>query len=200
MPGVACERATQYVHLETRRGHAAAAAMCQRHDTVDVRELRQQRFEPRRDHAAGCSRAIHRRHYADVVARRGTAVRPAIALEGGGRHDEIRRMGIAAERIVALELAHDAVVRMDVRAGREILGREADDLVVLAHRLALLHRPRENLVTGRHALGRRDVSLDLRAGQDVHTCHDDVVGGMQSDGEWSGHLCFLRGRRPCRPS
>ena len=34
----------------------------------------------------------------------------------------------------------------------------------------------------------RDLALDRGAGQDVHARHDDVVGGMQADGERCGHV------------
>ena len=196
MPRVTRERAAQHVHLEARRGHAATAPVGQRNDAVDVREFFEQRREARRDHPTGRRRAVHRRHDADVVARRGAAVGPAIALEGGRRHDEVGGMGVGTEGIVALEVAHDAVVRVDVRAGRKIFRREADDLVVLAQRLPLLHRPGEDLVTGRHTRRGRDLTLDLGSGQDVHARHDDVVGGVQANGERGRHCCFLLGRRP----
>jgi hypothetical protein len=187
MPRVARQGAAQHVHLQPRRGHAAAAAMGQRHDAVDVGELRKQRLDPGRDHAAGGRRAVHRGDDADVVARGGAAVGAAIALEGGGRGDVLGRVRIGAEGIVALEIAHDAIVRMDVRARVQVIGGKADDLVVLAQRLALLDRPGEDLVARRHTRRRGDVGLDRRAGKDVHARHDDVVGGMQPDGERCGH-------------
>ena len=45
MTGIARERAAQHVHLSPRRRHAAAAAMGQRHDAVDVGKGAEQRLD-----------------------------------------------------------------------------------------------------------------------------------------------------------
>jgi hypothetical protein len=56
-----------------------------------------------------------------------------------------------------------------------------------AQRLAVLDRAGQDLVARRHARQGRDVTLDLGVGQDVHARDDDVVVGMEADGERCGH-------------
>ncbi len=155
------------------------------------------------DHAAGRGRAILRGDDAEIIARRGASVGAAIALERRALSfgHEIRRMGVGTERIVPLEVAHDAVVRVDVRAGRHVVGRKADDLIVLAQRLALPDRARQDLVAGRDARRGRNLALDSGVGQDVHAGHDDIVVRVQAEGDRSGHVLILpmpRASHGCR--
>ena len=89
-----------------------------------------------------------------IVARRhlaGIRTIPANdAHELCRRIDVRRRLGVDAERVVAIERAHREVVQMDVLARRDVAAREADDLVVAPHRLTLPRAPRRHLVAGRH--------------------------------------------------
>src|SRR6185312_16465255 len=91
-------------------------------------------------------------------------------------------------RKIPLKISHRHVVHVDVLARRDVLRGEADDLVVAPHRLPGLHRPHSDLVAGGHA--RRDghvAFLDERgAGGELDARDDDVVGGIQADGEIGG--------------
>jgi hypothetical protein len=131
-------------------------------------------------------RAIHRRQDSDVVARRDPAVRPDNAHERRGLRDELRRLRVGAERIVALEAAHREVVQMHVLAGGDVAAREADDLVVALDRGARAYRMRRDLVPdGDEAADREILFADPRAADQLRAGDDDVVVGMKSNGERS---------------
>ena len=77
-----------------------------------------------------------------------------------------------------------------MRAGRDLLGREADDLVVFAHRLSAGDAARGDLVARRDGAG-GDGLLPVQPGpgQQVDPGGDHVVGGVQADGEAVPELC-----------
>ena len=108
--------------------------------------------------------------------------------EGGG-------LGLAAEGVVAGEVVHLDVVHVDVLAGLDVLAREADDLVVLAHRLALRDRPGRDLVAGGDARGRGEALAGHRGVRHQRDPRGhDVVVRVQTDGQglMLGHGCLFR--------
>jgi hypothetical protein len=157
--GVAPLRALQRLVALARAGEPAARAVHERDDAVDVGVVGEDAGAvDRLGHEAGDgSRAVHAGEDADVVAGAGLAVAAAEAFEGGPRLG--RQQGLLArvlgKRIVALELGERAVVRMHMRAGRDVLGGEADDLPELEHGLPLGDRFRRHLVAAHDAPGRR---------------------------------------------
>ena len=196
--GIAPQGALQVVVAFARIRHAAAGRMGDRHHAVDIRELLQHAgaLEMRGDHPAGGGRAVHRRQDADVVAGADLAIGAAEALEGRalGLRQHRGRLGVGAEGVVALEIAHGAVLDMDVLAGADRLGGEADDLVVAADRLARRDRPGRHLVAGRDVAGGGHPLLrDRRARRDVGAGENDVVVAVQADEEaGAGHRFCTR--------
>ena len=189
--GVAGDGPAQRVHHLAAAGHAAAVAVGQRDDAVDV-GIGGQRgaAEMVGDHPRRGGGAVHRGQHADVVAGGDAAVRAQDALEGGalGLRNHIDRMDVGTERVIALEIAaHAHVVDVDMVARLDRRGGEADDLIVFAHRLARCDGAHRDLVPGRHRPGGRD-ARDLGgagqgdAGLQVGAGDDDVVGGVQADG------------------
>jgi len=137
---------------------------------------------------------------ADIVACGGTAVGAAIALEGGalGLGDKVGRMGVGAEGVVALEIAHGAVLHMDMLAGADRLGGEADDLVVAPDRLARRDRPGRHLVPGRDvAGGGHPLFRNRGARRDIGAGEDDIVVTVQADEEARAGHWFRAGSCAC---
>ncbi len=114
-------------------------------------------------------------------------------------------MKLRVATVVAIEVAHRAVVHVDVVARLHRLGGEADDLVVLAQRLVDRDRRDGDLVAGRdvaaaHHVGARQAG----AGQQVGARDHDVVGRVQPDGQRSArflsrHAILLVGRHAGAP-
>jgi hypothetical protein len=129
VPRIAAERAPQQQHAVAVRVHAAARAVRQRDDAVDVGNRGS--ASPREvigDAAHDGRRAIDRRQKADVVARRDAAVGAddAVNVAGGST----KRVGSRrAERVVALERAHRQVVQMNMLAGA--MSRDAKPMIWL---------------------------------------------------------------------
>src|ERR1700722_173150 len=69
---------------------------------------------------------------------------------------ERRRRTIAAKCVVAFEGVGREIVNVDVTAGRNVFAGEADDLAVLADRLALGDKTDGDLVAETDAAGDRD--------------------------------------------
>jgi hypothetical protein len=192
VPRVAAERAAQEVHRLAGLFHAAAGAVREGDDPVDVREVREAfRREPLRDPVHDGRGAVHRREHADEVARAHLPVRADDALEGRALRlgDHLDGPVVGAGRVVAVELPELDVVRMDVAARCDVGGGEADDHVVLPDRLALRDRARRDLVTGGHLSARRHVlRVDAGTERDFGAGDDDVVGLVQADGDAGGVL------------
>ena len=167
VPRVARERAAQHPQ-RLAFGHAAAAFVRERHHAIDVGKIGERvgagervALERVGDQPRDMGAAIHAGQDADVVARRRPPVGAADALEARRLVGHRRRVRIAAERVVARERPHAEIMHMDVLAGRDRRGREADDLAVAAHRLARLVRPHRNLVPGRDAGAGHDAGCHL---------------------------------------
>ena len=186
---VARERAPEHLHALAMRVHSAARAVRERDHAVDIGKRREALArEVAGDAARHRGGAVHRGQDADVVARGDAAAIGAVlahdALEGGGGRDVVRGLGIGAEGVVALELAHREIVEMHVLAGRDVAAGEADDLVVAAHRRAGLDRARGDLVAGRDEPGDGDVLVEQScAAHELGARDHDIVGGMEADDE-----------------
>ena len=193
MPRVAAERAAQERQRLVLR-HAAAGLVGQRHHAVDVGEIGQRivageriLLEDIRDHAGDMRAAIHRGEDADIVAGRHPAVGTADAVEGRGQIEIRRRRDVDAEGIVLGEIAHAAILGVDVLARRDRRGRKADDLAVAADRLADRDGADRNLVARRNPLDRGDALGHHHAGRQARARDQHAIIGMQSnDGGW-GH-------------
>ena len=186
MAGVAAQGPAQEFDRLAMGGHAATGIVRQRHHAVDVGEVGQQRAHLLRDVAAGGGRAVHGGDDAEIVARGDAPVLAHDALEGGsiGRGHVVGLPRVGAEGVVALEAAHLHVVRVHMRARRDVGHGEADDLAVAAQRLALAHCSNAELVARRNEARRGDAELgQCRARQQVDSRDGDVVGWVQSDGQ-----------------
>jgi len=76
------------------------------------------------------------------------------------------------------------VVQMHVLARPDLARREADDLVVAAHRTALGDRARRDLVAGRHEPADGDsFRLDQDPGHQLTPRDDDIVCRIESENE-----------------
>ena len=136
--GVAGERAPQDLHALALRVHAAAGAVRERDDAVDVREAHAEARRAVKWSAmprATVAEQFTRGQDADVVARRDAAVGArTMPMNVAGRLDVSRRLGVGAERVVARRTSPIAeVVRVHVLARRDRAAGEADDLVVATH-------------------------------------------------------------------
>ena len=98
--------------------------------------------------------AIHRREDADIIAGRHPSVGTADAIEGRGKIEVRHRLDVDAKRIVLGEIAHPAILGMNMLARRNWRGRKADDLAVAADRFADRDGTDRNLVAGGNALDR----------------------------------------------
>ena len=186
---VARERATQELHAVAVRVHAAARAMGQRDDAVDVRVPGERAARHLvGDRARDRRRAVDRRQHTEVIARRDlprvVPVAPDDPLERRRTVDVLRRPRVRAERVVAVERAHREIVQVHVLAGRDVARREPDDLVVALHRLAPADRARRDLVRRGHEPRDSDVLVDQAGAADqLRAGDDDVVVGMEADRE-----------------
>ncbi len=180
--GVAPLRALERLVALALGRQAAAGAVHEGDDAVDVGILLE-------DAGAGDGlghearhrgRAVHAGEDADVVARAGLAVAAAVALEGGARLGRQQRLVacVLREGIVALELGERAVVRMDVRAGRDVLGGKADDLAELEDRLALGDRLDRHLVPA-HDARVAVTPWTVTPGVDGVDRHDQIVASIE---------------------
>ena len=215
MPRVAAERPPQQRQRLVLR-HAAAGLVGQRHHAVDIGKIRQRIVAGERillehvgDDAGDMRAAIHRGEDADIVAGRDAAVGTANALEGRGQIEIRRRRDVDAVSIVLGEIAHAAILGVDVLARRDRNRRKADDLAVAPHRLADRDRLDRHLVAGGNPLDRGDAVGHHHAGRQARACNQHAIIGVQADhGGWGhdrspGYLktivpadgCVIRG--PC---
>jgi len=156
--GVAPLRALQRLETRPLVGHAAAGAMHQRDDAVDVGVVPQDAgtLDLLGHEARHRGRAVHGREDCQVVPGAGAAVGTAETLECrllfGGQHGlGPRTLG---ELVVAVEVAaHREVMLVHPVAGRDGLRGETDDLAELQHRRTRRDGRGRHLVTLGHAGG-----------------------------------------------
>ncbi len=187
MLGKAPEHALEVRVSLARPGHAAARRVGQRDHAVDCRMLGHELVGHRvGDVFSRRGRAVYAGQHADIVPGSDPSVTPLITLEGAplGLGHEGRGRYPLAELIVPIEILHLHVVDMHMLAGRDVLGGEADDLIVFPNLGALGDRTRRDLMTGRDLRGRRD-TLVVNAGsrQHVDARGHHVVGGVQAHGQ-----------------
>ena len=193
MPRIAAEGAPEQRQRLVLR-HAAAGLVGQRHHAVDVREIGQRIVAGERilledvgDHARDMRAAIHRGEDADIVAGRDPSVGAADALEGRGQIEIRRRRDVDAEGIVLGEIAHAAILGVDVLARRDWNGRKADDLAVAPHRLAGRDGADRDLVARRNPLDCGDAVRHHHACRQARARNQHAIIGMQADDGCWGH-------------
>ena len=125
-------------------GHAAAGLVGEGDDAVDIGVVGERIAagdgvfaEGHGDQVGDVGGAVHAGEDADVVAGGDAAVRAVDAHEGGRRVGEVGGAGVDAVGVVAGEVAHAGVVGVDVFAGGDVGGGEADYLTVATDGLAL---------------------------------------------------------------
>jgi hypothetical protein len=182
--GIALQGAEQGVVTLVIARHAAAGAMDDRHDTVDILEL----VEPALflhslgNEAGDGARAVHGGENAEIVAGADRAVSPVIAHEvtlfrrRGKRQDlgrEFLRLGVAT---------HTQIMDMNVLARRNHAGGNADGLTVAEHLLTFGNRAYRNLVSARHRFGERYIEPGHhRAAGQVLEGNDHIVGCIETN-------------------
>ena len=139
--------------------HAAAALVRQRDHAIDIGKIGQRIVAGERilledigDETRDVGTAIHRGEDADIVAGRDPSVRAADAVESRGQIEIRHRLDVDAERIVFGEIAHAAILGVDVLAGRDRRSGKADDLTVAPDRLADRDDADRDLVACRNPL------------------------------------------------
>ena len=173
---------------------ARNSAFGYRDHAVDIGKIRQRVVAGERvlledigDEACDMRAAIHRGEDADIVARRHAAIGAADAIEGRRQIEVRHRLDVDAIGIVLGEIAHAAVLRVDMLARRNRRGGEADDLAVAADRLAQRDRLDRDLVAGGNALGRGDAIGDDEPGRQARARDQHAVVRMQADDGCWGH-------------
>ena len=159
--GVAGEDAAEEVGGFAVFGHAAAGAVRDGDDAIDIRiGAEDLRGEVRGDAAGDRGGAVDRREDADVVAGGDAAVGADDSLKGSrmGRIEEFGRAGLGADRIIALKVTGDEIVGMNVFAGGDRVRRETNDLIEFADRLTGLDGMQCYLVASRNLVERSDDS------------------------------------------
>src|SRR4051794_33118598 len=193
MRGIACEHSAQDFHRLPGRPHPATGLVVNRHNAVDIGVGGERiALEVIGDQPADVGGAVHAADDAHVVTGRYTAVCAHDPHECRRSDDEVRRLIVFTERVVALEIRHAEVVHVYVFAGPDRAGRKADDLIVAAHRCALGNVPRGDLVA--RGNGDRDTYVlldDLSTGWQLDARDHDVVGRVQPNGKISSlkHGC-----------
>ena len=193
VPRVAAERPPQQRQRLVLR-HAAAGLVGQRHHAIDVGKIRQRIVASERilledigDHAGDMRAAIHRGEDADIVAGRNAPVGTANTVEGRGQIEIRCRRDVDAECVVLGEIAHAAILGMDVLARRNWNCRKADDLAVSPHRLAGRDRLDRHFVASGNPLDRGDAFGHDHAGRQAGARNQHAIIGVQADhGGW-GH-------------
>ena len=198
MPRIAAERAPQQRQRLVLR-HAAAGLVGQRDHAIDIGKIRQRIVAGERilledvgDDARDMRAAVHRGEDADIVAGGDAAVGTADAVEGRGQIEIRRRRDVDAEGVVFGEIAHAAILGVDMLARRDRRGRKADDLAVAADRLAHRDRPDRHLVARGNPLDRGHAVGHHHAGRQAGACDQHAIIGMQADDGGWGH-----GMSPC---
>ena len=150
--------------------HATTALMNDRHDPVDVRIVVEQTALLRlfgNELRDGC-RTVHAGEHRDVVAGADAPVGALVA------HEAARlTVGMEGGNLAGLfaQVGGCEILHMNVRAGGDIRGGDADHLPVFADHLTLCDGTRGNLVTEGNGVQCRDVfACDLR------TCGKGIGG------------------------
>ncbi len=193
MPRIAAERPAQQ-RQRLVLGHAAAGLVGQRDHAVDIGKIGQRIVAAERvlledvgDEASYMGAAIHRGEDADVIARRDPAVGTADAVEGRGQIEIRHRLDVDAVGIVLGEIAHAAILRVDMLARRNRRGGKADDLAIAADRLAERYRLDRDLVAGRNPLGRGHAIRHHEARRQARPRDQHAVVRMQANDGCRGH-------------
>jgi hypothetical protein len=100
--------------------------------------------------------AVHGGEDADIVAGRHASIRPDDAVEGCGQIKVRRRRDTDAEGVVLGEIAHAAILGVDMLPRQDRRGRKADDLAIAADRFARCDSPDRHFMPGRNPLDRRN--------------------------------------------
>ena len=147
--GVADEDAAEEVGGFAVFGHAAAGAVSDGDDAVDV-GVGAEDFggEVGGDAAGDSGGAVDGGEDADVVACADAAVGADDALKGSGWIEEFGGLRVGADGVVALEVTGDEVVGVDEFADGDGLGGEANDLVELTDGLPCRDRADGQFVPG----------------------------------------------------
>src|SRR5262249_11676101 len=122
----------------------------------------------------------------NVVAGAEPPVAAVVAPKGARLGRRPRRWAVAAKGVVALEGVGGNVVDVDVGAGRDVLAGEADDLAVLADRLAHPNGAKGELVSQADAARQLEgaaVELDFQPFGQVPGGDGGVVVGAEMDGD-----------------
>lgn len=135
--GVADEDAAEEVRWLTVLGHAAAGAVGDGDDSVDVWVGAEDLWGEVGGDAAGYrGGTVDGGEDADVVAGGDSAVGANDALKGGGGFEECGGVSVGADGVFALEVVGDEVVGVDELAGSDGLRGKADDLIEFAYGFA----------------------------------------------------------------
>ncbi len=157
MAGIPPLGARQHIEGFALARHAAALAVRQRHDAVDIRIIRKNAgaHDLVGDVIHDGRRTVHRGEDADIVAGTGASVCAAKTVKEGRNlpcPEALDGPGIGGKSIVALEiLAHGDVLFVHPFAGLDRRAGKADDLAEFADRFAHWDRLRGDLVAARHA-------------------------------------------------
>ena len=183
--GVAPLRALQRLETLALGRHAAAGAMDQRDEAVDMGKIAQQARPLRllRDEARDRSRTVHARQDGDIIARAGFSSSAAKALK---RRLQLHRQnllfaGSFRKPVVAGEIVHHDIMLVQPRARLDRAFREADDLAEFFDRLAIGDGDGRDLVALGHAIARYD-AFDPRAGTDDIDRDAAVIDLVQTNG------------------
>jgi hypothetical protein len=182
--GIALQGAEQGVVALVIARHAAAGAMDDRHDAIDIFEL----VEPALflhslgDEAGDGARAVHGGENAEIVAGADRAVSPVIAHEVALFRRRGKRPDLGREFLRLGMTAHAEIVHVNVFSRRNRAGRDADGLPVAEHLLAFGNRAHRNLVSARHRFGERDVEPGhVCATGQILEGNDHVVGCIETN-------------------
>ena len=184
-------------------GHAAAGLVGQRDDAVHIRPGGQRvgagdrvAAELLGNQFGGVGAAVHRGQQADVVAGGDPAVGAADALKRDFGVGARGGASVLAIGVVLGEITHAEVLGVDVLAGRDGGGGEADDLAVAADGGAGGEGPQGDFVSGgdprsrTHAVGDRGRRHEGGAGD------DDVVVGVEFQEGDHGTFSLLHSPSP----
>ncbi len=193
MPRIAAERTAEQ-RQRLVLGHAAAGLVGQRDHAVDIGKIGQRIVVRERvllkyigDQARDMRAAIHGSEDADIVAGRHPPVGTADAVEGRGQIEIRHRLDVDAIGVVLGEIAHAAILGVDVLAGRNRRRGETDDLAVAMDRLADRDRPGRDLVARRNPFDRGDAVRHHHARRQARPRDQDGIVGMQADHGGRGH-------------